>query len=139
MELYEFTKALSTLCDFYERKEPKQSTIELWFGLIKRMPSEPIPWIIKKIQETHETFPKNMTAAFWGTYSEWQQANPDKRAIQSFFDCSDCSEGLIFAKKIIEGKKYSYVFRCTKCRQNHNQNYPSMSRLELMENYEVAK
>ena len=139
MELYEFTKALSTLCDYSERKEPKQSTIEPWFENVKRIPSEPIKWIVKKIQETHDSFPKNMPSAFWGSFGEWQQANPDKRAHESFFNCTDCLEGLIFAKKFIEGKKYSYVFRCTKCRQNHNQNYPAMSRLELMENYEVAK
>jgi hypothetical protein len=139
MEIFEFAQSLKTLCDFYERKEPKQSTIELWFESVHKMPSEPLKWIVKKIQETHDSFPKNMPSAFWSGYTEWQSANPDKRATPSFFACSDCNEGLIFANKVVNKIKYSYVFRCTKCKQNHNNNYPAMSRLELLENYEVCK
>jgi hypothetical protein len=138
MQLNEFTKALTSLCDFYERKEPKQATIELWFRLVQRMPSEPIPWIVKKIQETQESFPRNMTAAFWGSYTEWQQAYPDKKAHKDYFHCPDCNDGLIFAKKEKNGVKYSYVFRCVKCKQDNTKAYPMASRLELLQEYNLS-
>lgn len=139
MELYEFTRVLTTLCDFYERKEPKQATIELWFRLIKDIPSEPIPWILKKIQENHESFPKNMTAVFLSMFREWQQANPDKRAIRHFFECPDCDDGLIFAKRETNGVNYRYVFRCVKCRQDKTQAYPEASKLSLSQDYEILE
>jgi hypothetical protein len=139
MELHDFTGALTTLCNFYERKEPRQATMELWFKLVQRIPSEPISWIIKKIEETHDSFPKNVTSAFWGSYGEWQQTNPDKIKQQEFFDCPDCNEGLIFANKIKNGNNYRYVFRCVKCKQNHCRSYPFASRLELKEDgYDVT-
>lgn len=137
MQLHEFTKAVSTLCDFYERKEPKQATIELWFKLVNRMPSEPIPWIIKKIQETSDSFPRNITATFWGAYGEWQNAHPDKRAGKNYFDCPECSEGLIFAKS--KASRGSYVFRCIRCKKDNTAAYPQASRLELLQDYEVRK
>jgi hypothetical protein len=125
---------------FYERKvQPTPSTADLWFEKIKYIPEEALKPIEKRIQGECEHWPYNITSTMASYYSQWLDSHPEKRAHDNFFQCSDCSEGLIFAKKVIEGKKYSYVFRCTKCRQNHNQNYPAMSRLELMENYEVAK
>lgn len=138
MQQIELAGLITELCNFYERKEPKQNTVELWFKLVKNIPSEPIAWITKKIFETHESFPRNITAALWSSYTEWQQANPDKRAIESYFDCPDCNEGLIFAKKKKNGIDYEYIFRCSKCRQNHVKAYPIASRLELLEEYEVC-
>jgi len=137
MQLHEFTKAVSTLCDFYERKEPKQATIELWFKLVNRMPSDPIAWIVQKIQETSDSFPRNITATFWASYGEWQNANPDKRAHRAFFDCPECSEGLILAKS--KTSRCSYVFRCIRCKQDNTKAYPQASRLDLLQDYDVRE
>jgi len=137
MELYEFTKMLKELMDFYERKEPKQGTIELWFGKVSKVPSEPIKWIVNRIENDYETFPKNFCKAIMDTYREWTQANPDKRAAQRYYDCPDCNEGLIWARKLVENKPYTYVFRCLKCKQNTTQAYPLASRLELRAEYDV--
>ena len=136
MQQIELATLITELCGFYERKEPKQNTIELWFKLVKNIPSESLNWVTKKIFETHESFPRNITASLWAAFTEWQQANPDKRAIQSYFSCTDCSEGLIFARSKKTGNEY--VFRCAKCRQDHTKAYPVSSRLELLENYEVV-
>jgi hypothetical protein len=133
VELSELNELITELALFYERKEPKNQTIELWFKMVKKIPSEPIKWMVKKIQEKHESFPKNITSALWGSYTEWQQANPDKIKQQDFWDCPDCNEGLIFAKKKKEGNNYEYVFRCVKCKQNHCRSYPLASPMELKE------
>ena len=139
MELFELVNMVSELCAFYERqKEPKQATIELWFKMVKNIPSEPILWITQRIKETHEVFPKNIPATLWGSYTEWQRVNPDKKAIENYFDCPDCNEGLIFATKKKNDLKYRYVFRCVKCKQNHCRAYPLSSPMGLKEDgYDV--
>jgi hypothetical protein len=138
MQLLEFNNLLTELSNYYERKEPKTSTIDLWYNKIHAIPSEPIKWIAKKIEESNDSFPKNLPSAIWGAYTEWQQANPEKLARESFFDCPDCNEGLIFAKKQKNGVNYSYVFRCARCKQNHYRAYPLDSPIELLEEYEVT-
>lgn len=132
MTLYELTNIVNELANFYERKEAKPSTIELWYRLVKNIPSEPIKWITKKIEETHETFPRNLTSAIWSTYGEWLQSYPEKKSIEKYFDCPDCVEGLIFAKKKSkEGFDYEYVFRCAVCKQSRTRSYPVSSAKEL--------
>jgi hypothetical protein len=133
MTLDEFTGIVTELSDFYERKQPKINTIDLWYRSIKRIPSEPVKWIARHIEDNYESFPKNIVSALWGGYAEWQQAHPDKAARESFFHCADCSEGLIFASKINQNNtKYKYVFRCIKCKQNHMAAYPEIVRAELI-------
>lgn len=138
MEVSELGELIKELSLFYERKEPKAATIELWHRLVKRIPSEPIKWITKKIEENHESFPKNLTATLWGTYTVWQQTFPEKKTMKRFFDCSDCNEGLIFARKKNAPHISEFVFRCSKCRQDNTRAYPLSSRLELLEEYDVV-
>jgi len=134
MTLDEFTGIVTELSDFYERKQPKINTIDLWYQSIKRIPGEPVKWIARHIEDNYESFPKNIVSALWGGYTEWQQANPDKMAKESFFDCPDCSEGLIFARKTKNNISYKYVFRCIKCKQSKCRSYPESSAAELKDN-----
>lgn len=131
MKLEEFNDLLIELSNFYERKEPKQSTIELWYRLVNRIPSEPVKWITKKIETNYETFPRNLTAALWSTYNEWQQAYPEKKTVENYFECPDCVEGLIMAHKSKNNINYKYVFRCALCKQSHCREYPTISAKEL--------
>ena len=132
MHLIEFGSAIKKLCQYYERKEPTQGAIELWFDSIKKIPSEPIEFIIKKINETHDSFPKNIPQAFWNSYYEWKTANPEKLEQDRLFDCPDCNHGLIFVKKMNEsGVVYRYVFNCSLCRQS-KRDYPFISKKELI-------
>jgi hypothetical protein len=126
---------------FYERKQqPSQKTFDIWFDRIKNVPSESLMWITRKIQDEYEYWPKNITATLWSFYHQWLDSNPDKRAIENFFDCPDCDEGLITAYKEKNNTKYRYVFRCTKCKQNKIAAYPRASRVELLgEGYEIRK
>lgn len=132
MELNEFVNSISVLCSYYERKEPKQSTLEVWHRWCHRIPSEPLTWIVRKIEEDYENFPRNLPGAVFEAYGEWQQANPDKMAAERYFYCPDCIEGLIFTQKIIDNMKYSYVFRCGRCRQSRTTAYPIAGRLDLL-------
>ena len=139
MELFEFTKLLKELTDYYERaKEPKHATVDLWFAKVKNIPSEPIDWIISKIEADNESFPRNLPGAVWGAFREWMQSNPDKVArSRKYHDCPDCSEGLIWARQEKNGRRYAYVFRCAHCKQSSLQAYPLAARVELMADYDV--
>src|SRR5574343_592121 len=76
----DFSRIITTLCEYYERREPKNAALEAWFARCRHIPAEPLDYIAQKIMENHETFPKNLPAAMRDTFTEWLQANPDKRA-----------------------------------------------------------
>lgn len=139
MELFEFTSMLKELSDYYERaKEPKHGTTELWFDKIRKIPSEPIKWITRKIEDENDSFPRNLPGAVYGAYREWLQANPDRISTRNYFDCPDCTDGLIWARLEKNGQRYTYVFRCVRCKQSTVHAYPMVSRLELMADYAVV-
>jgi hypothetical protein len=139
VELFEFSKILKEIGDYYERtKEPRHGTIDLWFDKVKHIPTEPIPWIVSKIEADNESFPRNLPATLWGAFREWMQMNPDKVAcVQTFRECPDCSEGLIWARMEKNGHRYTYVFRCARCKQSTVQAYPIAHRMELVADYDV--
>lgn len=122
----DFSRIISKLCDYYERKEPKNAAMEIWYSRCKAIPGEPLGYITQKITDNNETFPKNLPAAMWGAFTEWLQANPDKHAHKVFTHCPDCEEGLIFTAKHNEkfNAKYKYVFSCGKCGQSSIRQYP---------------
>jgi hypothetical protein len=133
MELFEFTRLLKELTDYYERvKEPRHGTTELWFEHVQKIPGEPLPWIIKKIESENEAFPRNLPAALWGTYREWQQANPHKMAHKRNIECPDCADGLLPARATKHGTPYTYIFRCGRCKQSTTHAYSMATRDELM-------
>lgn len=135
----EFDSFLIEMAAFYERKQqPAQKTFDLWFAKVQAIPAESLKWITKKIQDEYEIWPRNITATLWAFYHQWLDAHPEKRAIETFFNCSDCDEGLITAYKKKNDIKYRYVFRCSKCRQDKTKAYPIGSRMELMnDGYEI--
>lgn len=133
MELFDFTKLLKDLSDYYERKEPKQGTAELWFEKVKRIPNEPIPWITNKIYQECESFPKNLPSILWGFFSVWRDAYPEKIATRTLRDCPDCSDGTIRVWISREdGTRTSHLFRCGRCRQDTTRGWPMMSRDEML-------
>jgi ribosomal protein S27AE len=130
----DFSRIISTLCEYYERREPKNAALEAWFARCKHIPIEPLDYIAQKIMENHETFPKNLPSAMRDTFTEWLQANPDKRAVKTFTNCPDCEDGLIFTTKHQEKLKvkYKYVFSCGKCRQSEFRQYPTAMLFDLI-------
>ena len=137
MELFEYNKFLKELSDFYERKEPKPGTAELWFEKVAKIPGEPLKWIAKKIENDNDSFPRNLPTAICAAYREWQQANPSKIAHKRHEDCPDCQDGLIWARQAKQGIRYTYVFACARCQQCTASQYPQALRVELMADYDV--
>jgi len=138
MQLLEFTKAIKELGDFYERKsEPKQGTIELWFDKVQSIPSEPVPWIVGRIEQDSESFPRNLPGALWAGFREWMQLNPDKAAHRENKQCVDCEGGLLWVRKYIDGRVHYAVFECAQCGGDVWPQYPSATRDELMADYDV--
>ncbi len=129
----DFDTFLMEMAAFYERKQqPAQKTFDIWFNKVQKIPAESLMWITKKIQDEFEIWPRNITATLWAMYHQWLDAYPEKRAIENYFYCPDCNDGLITARKAKNGVNYRYIFRCTKCKQNHNRSFPLVSRAELM-------
>jgi hypothetical protein len=108
------------LCTYFERaKHPSMETIDMWFNRISKIPDEPVQWIVQRIKETSESFPRNLPNTLWEYYREWIASNPDKVSISKRKDCIRCNgDGYVYATKI-HGKNqvYSYVFRCPECEQ----------------------
>ena len=135
----DFDTFLMEMAAFYERKQqPAQKTFDIWFNKVQKIPAESLKWITKKIQDEFEIWPRNITATLWAMYHQWLDAYPEKRAIENYFYCPDCNDGLITARKAKNDVNYRYIFRCPKCKQNHNRSFPLVSRAELMnDGYDV--
>ena len=133
MLLFDFSNAVNELCDYYERKEPKQGTKDLWFANLKNIPTEALPWIVKKICQENESFPRNLPGAIQAMYQAWRGAHPEKIAHEQKQDCPDCDDGTIRAWKIGNNNRaYSYLFRCARCKQCTTEAWPFAYRGQLI-------
>ena len=45
----QFRAFVFDLSDYYERKRPQDSTLDLWFDEVRNIPDEPLEWIKGKI------------------------------------------------------------------------------------------
>lgn len=141
MQKHEFALFVKRLGEYYERgKDPKQGALDAWYEKIHHVPSEAMRWVESKIQDECDNFPHNLSKTVNEYHIAWQQANPDKRAPEHHFDCPECNNGLIFAKKRSDDTnvRYRYVFKCPMCRQS-SVDYPSVSRVELInQGYDIC-
>jgi len=130
-----FDDILKQLCNYYERKVfPLNSAHDLWFKKTENIPDEAAFYIRDRIYEELESFPKNLPKIMWAFYHEWIEAHPEKRAKLNYFNCPDCNEGLIFCRKKNSDDKYiRYVFKCSRCKQDHTPGYPMDSKKGLIE------
>jgi hypothetical protein len=111
---------IKNLCSYYERKAiPTESARDLWYAKIRNIPDESAQWIVNRIQDTQEAFPRNLPAMIWGMYREWLDSHPDKQARQQRVKCPDCNgDGYVFVITIDkESNPHEYVFRCPVCDQ----------------------
>ena len=65
MTLNEFCKSVDELVLYYERKgkPPSDGTLDAWHEKVKHIPSEALPWIVRRIEEEHESWPRNIPMA----------------------------------------------------------------------------
>ncbi|OPX91904.1 MAG: hypothetical protein A4E53_00624 [Pelotomaculum sp. PtaB.Bin104] len=141
MIAYKVIQIIHKACFYYERKIPKDDTMDLWCDKVKSIPDEAADYISQHITDS-DIPPKNYPSVFWALFYAWQKANPEKTARkQDYFECPDCHEGIIYAskRKTEGGIAYKYFFRCCKCRQNHVQEYPKAYKDDLIKHgYEIC-
>ena len=133
MDKFQFSSAIKELCDYYERKEPKAGTQELWFDRVKSIPHEAMKWIITKITQENDTFPHNLPGVLAALFFQWRESNP-RKLYHEHIDCPDCDDGIITAWKISNNNRpYSYLFRCGRCKQVAVTSWPVSTRWQLID------
>jgi hypothetical protein len=131
-----FSRLVMDLCAYYEHKEPKDPTMELWIPKVRPVPDEAAEWIKDRICATQDMFPRNLPNMIYALFFEWREAFPEKAKSKSYFACPDCVEGIITATKrkmVVHGQEidYRYVFSCGKCRQSDYPGYPVDTAINL--------
>ena len=119
MNQIQFRQFVYDLSDYYERKRPQDSTLDLWFDEVRNIPDDPLEWIKTKIFKENDTKPSNIPATMWALYNAWLQAHPEKRAYKESVDCPDCEEGWLVLKKTVKGYRQpiSHSAPCGRCKQ----------------------
>lgn len=127
MVQHRFEKIVNRACSYYEHRQPKDGTMDIWAEKTAGIPDAAADYIEAHITD-NEQFPKNLPNLMWALFRAWQAANPDKvRREKEYFECPECHEGIIYARK----KGYRYIFRCVTCKQNRVQSYPKAYKSEL--------
>lgn len=129
---------VSRACHYYERRFPKDETIDLWTEKVKGIPDEAAQYIEDHICD-QDILPKNVPGYMWILYNAWKNAHPENNQSQMFRYCPDCIDGIIWAAKKNEvGTIYTSIFRCPACKQNHVQAYPIGRKSTLIaDGYEI--
>jgi len=133
-----FHDFVKNLCRYYERKEPREEALDLWFREVKHLPEEPLDWIRQQICNQQEGFPRNLPVLMRELWQRWREDNPRKRAHPDMnLNCRDCDgTGLITGYR--EGR--AYAFRCGRCRQSTLHGIPFAIDLDLLsQGYELTE
>lgn len=116
---HDFVKGL---CFYYERRDPREETLDLWFQGVKHIPDEPVGWMSEQIRNRHDFFPRNLPQAMREFWQQWLEDHPHRRTRRDAgADCPDCDEtGLISLYR--EGSRY--LFRCSRCKRSNLNGVP---------------
>ena len=111
-----FHDFVKSLCLYYERREPREQTLDLWFREVMQIPDEPLEGIRQQICRQQEAFPRNLPVLVRELWQKWREDNPRKQAHpHTDLNCRECDgTGLITGYR--EGR--AYAFRCGRCRQS---------------------
>lgn len=138
-----FVKLVKELCIYYERKViPTVDAIDMWHKRVEKIPDEPIPWIVQRIKDSSEGFPKNVPNALWEHFREWSQAHPEKVSRRSTIcKAEHCNgDGYVFAIREYEkGASGEYVFRCPVCNQAQETAIPYFSNQHARDGFKPVK
>jgi hypothetical protein len=110
------------LCFYYERRDPREETLDLWFQGVKHIPDEPVDWMSEQIRSRHETFPRNLPLEMRTLWQQWLEDHPQRRARRTDeAECPDCDgDGLISLFR----NRSRYLFRCGKCKRSNLNSVP---------------
>ena len=110
------------LCFYYERRDPREEALDLWFQAVKHIPDEPVDWMSEQIRVRHEAFPRNLALVMRELWQQWLEDHPQRRAHRTAGEeCPDCDgDGLISLFR----KGSRYLFRCGRCKRSNLNGVP---------------
>ncbi len=110
------------ICFYYERRDPREETLDLWFQGVKHIPDEPVDWMSDQIRSRHETFPRNLPLVMRELWQQWLEDHPQRRTHRNTGEpCPDCGDtGLISLFR----KGSRYLFRCGRCKRSNLNGVP---------------
>ncbi len=116
---HDFVKGL---CFYYERRDPREETLDLWFQGVKHIPDEPVDWISDQIRSRHDAFPRNLPLLMRELWQQWLEDHPQRRTNRNpGEECPDCDgDGLISLFR--KGRRY--LFRCGRCKRSNLNGVP---------------
>ncbi len=116
---HDFVKGL---CFYYERRDPREETLDLWFQAVKHIPDEPVDWMSEQIRGRHDAFPRNLPLVMRELWQQWLDDHPQRRTSRNVAEaCPDCDgDGLLSLFR----KGSSYVFRCGRCKRSNLNGVP---------------
>ena len=116
---HDFVKGL---CFYYERRDPREETLDLWFQGVKHIPDEPVDWISDQIRSRHDAFPRDLPLLMRELWQQWLEDHPRQRICRNTgAECPDCDgDGLISLFR----KGSSYLFRCGRCKRSNLNGVP---------------
>lgn len=98
MRDFELLHAINKLATFYNvTKAPGMAVINAWLPKVEMIPAEAVDFILGRIQDEHDSFPRNIPKTFRQFYREWLAANPQpERQVRG---CQACEGGVLFLER----------------------------------------
>jgi len=117
------------LCFYYERRDPREETLDLWFQGVKHIPDEPVDWMSEQIRSRHDAFPKNLPLVMRELWQQWLEDHPQRRTNRNTGEeCPDC-DGYGLISVLRKGSRY--LFRCGRCKQSNLNGVPVRLLIDL--------
>lgn len=142
MEERELSQALQTLAAFFGGNVPP-GRVQAVYPLVRHLPGgEPLAWMVRHIQESHDTMPRNVARALRDAWAAWQRAHPQqverRREERGQIGCGECHDGWIWVQRRrtgIAAREYleTAVVACPRCRPGGEGGIPARSLRELQE------
>ena len=123
---HDFVKGL---CFYYERRDPREEALDLWFQQVKHIPDESVDWISGQIRGRHESYPRNLPLVMRELWQQWLEDHPQRRSHgNAGADCPDCDETGVIS---IYRKGSRYLFRCRRCKRSNLNGVPAAFLVDL--------
>lgn len=123
---HDFVKGL---CFYYERRDPREETLDLWFQGVKHIPDEPVDWMSDQIRGRHDAFPRNLPLVMRELWQQWLEDHPQRRTNRNAGEeCPDC-DGAGLISLFRNGSRY--LFRCGRCKGSNLNGVPVRLLIDL--------
>jgi len=90
------------------KNDEHKAQLDSWFGPVKDVPAEALPWIAGRIKAESDWFPRNPTKVVLTQWGAWKSAFPERttRREEGDFDCPYCEKGKLYvvAQEVRDGE-----------------------------------